>query len=124
MCKNSAIVWVLPQNKKKLCLSFLRQQLHVLASYPSAGGLFNSQKMILYATPFTSLLSSVYIFDRAGSVCDCDIRSRRLHTMFKDTASLTFAVTPCSLVRLHLLGPWAGAASWLTLGAPMPRRKL
>lgn len=89
-----------------------------------ARGLFNSQKLILYATPFTSLLSSVSIFDRAGSVCDHEVRSRRLHTMFKGTASLTFAVTPCSLVWLHLLGPRAGAASWLTLGAPVPRRKL
>lgn len=44
--------------------------------------------------------------------------------MFKGTASLTFAVTPCSLVRLHLLDPRAGAASWLTLGAPVPRKKL
>lgn len=61
-------------------------------------GFFNSQKLILYATPFTSLLSSVSIFDRAGSVCDREVRSRRLHTMFKGTASLTFAVTPCSLV--------------------------
>lgn len=98
MWKNNTIGWVLPQNEKKLCSAFLRQQLHVLASHPCARGFFNSQKLILYATPFTSLLSSVPIFDRAGSMCDHEVRSRRQHTMFKGTASLTFAVTPCSLV--------------------------